>query len=588
MSLPLKTILSSSEKSVRLLAVVLFTLGSTLPFVYALTRLKYVTGWSAWQAIREFNTVYGGMDALKFTLLEAVASSLLTVLIGLPVAWSLSRYKWKRIRMLRALIAVPFVTPSIVAAMGFLSLIRQGGVLTKIGIDLRLETGIVGWFADASGWNHPGHFLALIIAHAWFNLSLMIRFVEPTLSSLDPAWEEQLSMLPQGKSKIARMKYLWIPVIGPAVFCAAALSFLFSFTSFALVKWMTPASHTLESLMAEAGSSAGIVGYRIDSSELIYSVALVQFVILLLTLWITSLLQKKYSQRLSLLTEQGVRKHHGTPSVAAQIVIFFGVMFTLLPFFSVFLSSLQVRKISEGSVERNWTLDGWRTAWGGDMSTMGVAEAMSNSIIYAVCTLLIALPLGWILASTIFQLEQNGWSKTSKLLDLACMLPLAVSALMVGLGVLLGGLRWYPEMFGWFLLPVYPHVLLTVPFVVRVMLPAYHSLDPAFSEQCQMLNLSPLRSWYHGKLMFLRGPAVVAGSLTLAFSLGEFGASWLLVRSGNWDTLSIVVDQLMSRPNFDPLIHTTAMAAATMLMLLTFTLFILAERFRAHDDRSGF
>ena len=588
MSPPLKTILSSSEKSIRLLAVVLFTLGSTLPFVYALTRLKYVTGWSAWQAIREFNTVYGGMDALKFTLLEAVASSLLTVLIGLPVAWCLSRYKWKRIRMLRALIAVPFVTPSIVAAMGFLSLIRQDGVLTKIGIDLRLETGIVGWFADASGWNHPGHFLALIIAHAWFNLSLMIRFVEPTLSSLDPAWEEQLSMLPQGKSRIARMKYLWIPVIGPAVFCAAALSFLFSFTSFALVKWMTPTSHTLESLMAEAGSSAGIVGYRIDSSELIYSVALVQFVILLLTLWITSLLQKKYSQRLSLLSEQGVRKHHGTPSVAAQIVIFFGVMFTLLPFFSVFLSSLQVRKISEGSVERNWTLDGWRTAWGGDMSTMGVAEAMSNSIIYALCTLLIALPLGWILASTIFKLEQNGWSKTSKLLDLACMLPLAVSALMVGLGVLLGGLRWYPEMFGWFLLPVYPHVLLTVPFVVRVMLPAYHSLDPAFSEQCQMLNLSPLRSWYHGKLMFLRGPAVVAGSLTLAFSLGEFGASWLLVRSGNWDTLSIVVDQLMSRPNFDPLIHTTAMAAATMLMLLTFTLFILAERFRAHDDRSGF
>lgn len=588
MSPPLETILSSSEKSVRLLAVVLFTLGSTLPFVYALTRLKYVTGWSAWQAIREFNTVYGGMDALKFTLLEAVASSLLTILIGLPVAWCLSRYKWKRIRMLRALIAVPFVTPSIVAAMGFLSLIRQDGVLTKIGIDLRLETGIVGWFADASGWNHPGHFLALIIAHAWFNLSLMIRFVEPTLSSLDPAWEEQLSMLPQGKSRIARMKYLWIPVIGPAVFCAAALSFLFSFTSFALVKWMTPTSHTLESLMAEAGSSAGIVGYRIDSSELIYSVALVQFVILLLTLWITSLLQKKYSQRLSLLSEQGVRKHHGTPSVAAQIVIFFGVMFTLLPFFSVFLSSLQVRKISEGSVERNWTLDGWRTAWGGDMSTMGVAEAMSNSIIYAVCTLLIALPLGWILASTIFKLEQNGWSKTSKLLDLACMLPLAVSALMVGLGVLLGGLRWYPEMFGWFLLPVYPHVLLTVPFVVRVMLPAYHSLDPAFSEQCQMLNLSPLRSWYHSKLMFLRGPAVVAGSLTLAFSLGEFGASWLLVRSGNWDTLSIVVDQLMSRPNFDPLIHTSAMAAATMLMLLTFTLFILAERFRANDDRSGF
>ena len=585
---PASSILYRSENTLRVFAIFLFTIGSTLPFVYALARLEYVTGWSAWQALTEFKNIYGGMEALKFTLLEAIASSVLTILIGLPVAWCLSRYQWKRIRMLRALIAVPFVTPSIVAAMGFLSLIRQGGLLTKIGIDLRLETGIVGWFAEASGWNHPGHFLALIIAHAWFNLSLMIRFVEPTLSTLDPAWEEQLSMLPGGKSRVSRLKYLWIPVIGPAIFCAAALSFLFSFTSFALVKWLTPTSHTLESLMGDAGSSAGIVGYRIDSSELIYSAAIVQFLILLLTLWITSLLQKRYSERLSLLSEQGVRKHHGTPTKSAQIVILLGVIFTLLPFISVLISSFQVRQISEGSIERNWTLEGWRSAWGGDMSTMGVGEAMSNSIIYATCTLLIALPLGWILASTIFQLEENGWSKTSKLLDLACMLPLAVSALMVGLGVLLGGLRWYPEMFSWFLLPVYPHVLLTVPFVVRVMLPAYQSLDPAFSEQCHMLNLSPARSWYHGKLMFLRGPAVVAGSLTLAFSLGEFGASWLLVRSGTWDTLSIVVDQLMSRPNFDPLIHTTAMAAATMLMLLTFALFVLAERFRAHDDRSGF
>ncbi len=584
----MKTFFFQGEKTLRGLAIFLFAIGSTLPFAYALLRLEFVTGWSAWQALSEFRNIYGAMDALRFTLLEAVASSLLTVLIGLPIAWCLSRYQWKRIRVLRALLAVPFVTPAIVAAMGFLSLIRQDGMLDTIGIDLRLETGIIGWFADVSGWQNPGHFLALIIAHAWFNLSLMIRFVEPTLSSLDPAWEEQLSMLPGGKSRFSRLKYLWIPVVGPAVLCAAALSFLFSFTSFALVKWLTPTSQTLESLMAGAGSSAGIEGYRLDSSELIYSVAILQFLILLMTLWITSLLQKRYSQRLSLLSEHGVRRHHGVPSGTARLIVGFGVVFTMLPFISVLQSSLQVRQISNGSIEHKWTLDGWRNAWDGDLSTMGVGEAMSNSIIYAICTLLIALPLGWILASTIFKLDTSGWVKTSKLLDLLCMLPLAVSALMVGLGVLLGGLRWYPEMFGWFLLPVYPHVLLTVPFVVRVMLPAYHSLDPVYSEQCRMLNLSPIQSWYHGTLMFLRGPAVVAGSLTLAFSLGEFGASWLLVRSGTWDTLSIVVDQLMSRPNFNPLIHPTAMAAATMLMLLTFFLFILAERFRAHDDRSGF
>ena len=190
-----------AQNAVRSLFVGAFIVGASVPFIYALHRLNQVTEWTVFEAVYNFNTVNGATEALRFTLIEALASALLTVLLGLPVAWSLSRYKWKRIRLIRAFLAVPFVTPSIVAAMGFLSLIRDGGILARCGIDLRLETGIVGDFAKLSGWNHPGHFAALILAHAWFNLSLMIRFVEPTLATLDPAWEEQLTMLPDGESQ---------------------------------------------------------------------------------------------------------------------------------------------------------------------------------------------------------------------------------------------------------------------------------------------------------------------------------------------------------------------------------------------------
>ena len=159
---------------------------------------------------------------------------------------------------------------------------------------------------------------------------------------------------------------------------------------------------------------------------------------------------------------------------------------------------------------------------------------------------------------------------------------------MVGLGILLGVLKTMPSLFQWDYLPVVPHVILTVPFVVRVMLPAMRSVEPKWKEQAQILGLSPLRTWYHGYFSFVRGPAVVASSLTMAFSLGEFGASWLLVRSGSWDTLSVLVDTLMSRPKFDPLVQPTAMAAATVLMLLTFVLFFIAERFRPEGDGGGF
>ena len=145
--------------------------------------------------------------------------------------------------------------------------------------------------------------------------------------------------------------------------------------------------------------------------------------------------------------------------------------------------------------------------------------------------------------------------------------PLAISAVMIGLGILLGILRWSPGLFNWFLIPVLPHILLTTPFVVRIMLPAIRSLDNSFEEQAKMLGLSPFRIWLHSKLSFLLGPLAVAGSLTIAFSLGEFGATWILVRSGSWDTLSILVDQLMNQPKFNPLVYPMAMASATVLML---------------------
>ena len=573
----------------RTIAVLAYLTVASLPFIYALGRLQVVTGHSPWEAFWRFSSAYGAMDALSYTLLEATASALLTVCIGLPIAWYLGRYEWRYAGLFRALFSVPFVMPAIVAAMGFLLMIDDEGPLYFIGIDLRTETGIIGQISSLTGWEHPGHFLALILAHAWFNLSLIIRFVEPTLARLDPAWEEQLGLLGQGKNRLGRIRHLWWPVIGPAVLCAASLSFLFSFTSFALVKWLSPFNQTLESLMAAYGGSAGIENYRVDTSEIVMSASLVQFLILLCALWMTSTLQQRHSSRFSLISEGGARAARGAPHWRAKMVVYSGVIFAMGPLFAALLASFRVREgnFADGFTY-NWSLEGWAAAWSGDLATMGINDALVNSLGYAFWTLCIALPTGWMLASTIHGLEMEGRTRLAKALDIATLLPLAVSAVMVGLGILLGVLRLMPELFQWHYLPVLPHVILTTPFIVRIMLPAMRSVEPKWKEQAEVLKLNGFRTWYHGYFAFLRGPAVVASSLTLAFSLGEFGASWLLVRAGSWDTLSVVVDQLMSRPKFDPLVQPAAMAAACVLMFTTFVLFLCAEKFRHEGEGGGF
>ena len=576
------------QKIIAISAVVIFAVLSFMPLFFAIKRLQTVTGVSVFSAISTFFDRPANLESLSFTLVEASVSALATVLIGLPIAWHLARSEWKHVRLVRALLAVPFVTPAIVAAMGFLALISEGGLLWSMGIDLRLETGIIGVMAETFGWQHPGHFIALILAHAWFNLSLVIRFVEPPLATFDPRWEEQLSLLPGGNSRINRLRNLWIPFIGPAILCSAVMTFLFSFTSFALVKWLTPFSTTMESSMANMGGAAGIMGYRVDASMVILSTSAVQFLILMITLILLTMLQRRNNSRVSMISENVARNNRGKLSNIGKITIFSGLIFTLAPMISILFASFRIRSsIGNGQFTERYSFDAWVAAWQGDLSYVSASEALSNSLIYAVVTLLVSLPLGWILSSTIHSLEKSNRMKLAKFVDVLSMLPLAISAVMVGLGILLGILRYNSSLFSFFLIPVLPHIMLTTPFVVRIMTPAMRAIDPAFEQQAKLLNLSPLQCWWHGRLSFLRGPAIVAASLTLAFSLGEFGASWILVRTGSWDTLSILVDQLMSRPKFDPMVQPVAMATASMLMILTFILFVIAERFRPKGDGGG-
>ena len=574
--------------STQWMVIFVFASAIVLPLLYAIMRLEAVTGTNSLDSIITFFEQPSLQEALRFTILESIFSVILTLAIGLPLAWQLGRYEWKHISIIRSLLSIPFVMPAIVAAMGFLALIDQGGPLQKLGIDLRSESGFIGSISSATGFENSGHFIALIVAHAWFNISLIVRMVEPTLSTMDPRWEEQMSLLPAGSTWLGRVKNLWLPFIGPAVACASALCFVFSFTSFALVKWLTPNNSTLESLMAESGGTAGIYNYRVDTSEIVLAICLVQLIILVMALGLTSRLQRKHSLRHSMVSESSARSTRGKPTILGKVIILIGLVFTLLPLVLVTFSSFIVRKVDDGNISNEFTFDAWIAVFEGDNSTIGLQEALSNSLIYAMVTLIFSITIGWVMASSIHRLEQSGNKKLAKIVDLISLAPLAISAVMIGLGILLGILRWSPSLFNWFLIPVLPHILLTTPFVVRIMLPAIRSLDDSFEEQAKMLGLSPFRIWLHSKLSFLLGPLAVAGSLTIAFSLGEFGATWILVRSGSWDTLSILVDQLMNQPKFNPLVYPMAMASATVLMILTFILFLLAEKVRPSGEGSGF
>jgi thiamine transport system permease protein len=156
---------------------------------------------------------------------------------------------------------------------------------------------------------------------------------------------------------------------------------------------------------------------------------------------------------------------------------------------------------------------------------------------------------------------------------------------MVGLGSLLGLLRFAPDLIASPVLLPMAHATLVLPVVVRVLLPSMRALPDDLEEQAATLGLGPWRRWSLVRWPMLRPAAVVAAGLALAFSLGEFGASWILVRSTGSTTLAVLVDAWLARPGFDATTRPAAMAVASVLGVLAAAVMLTVERWR--DDRMG-
>jgi thiamine transport system permease protein len=131
-------------------------------------------------------------------------------------------------------------------------------------------------------------------------------------------------------------------------------------------------------------------------------------------------------------------------------------------------------------------------------------------------------------------------------LDTGLMLPIGTSAVTIGFGMLITfdtpPVDWRAE---WWIVPV-GHALVAVPFVVRVTLGVLRSLDPRLADAAATLGASPVRAWREITVPHLWRPLVAGGGLAAAISLGEFGATSFLSRSGQ-ETMPIAIERLLGR-----------------------------------------
>jgi thiamine transport system permease protein len=156
------------------------------------------------------------IEVVWFTLWQAALSTLVTLLIAIPGAYLLYRKSFPGQGLVKALITVPFVLPSIVVAVGF--------TVFRNAHDFWIDLGLT-FLADPVYW--------IIGAHVFVNYSIAVRTIGAVWATMDSEIEEAAEI--DGAGRLEALLAISLPQLRPALFSAAALVFLFSVTSFGIV-----------------------------------------------------------------------------------------------------------------------------------------------------------------------------------------------------------------------------------------------------------------------------------------------------------------------------------------------------------------
>ena len=235
-------------------------------------------------------------------------------------------------------------------------------------------------------------------------------------------------------------------------------------------------------------------------------------------------------------------------------------------------------------IDGRYSTHGWRSLDASEVRPglgLGVdpVDALTRSLTTAGWATLFSVVIG---AAAVIAIEALG--RSGRVLDTGLMLPLGTSAVTIGFGMLITfdtpPVDWRAE---WWLVPV-GHALVALPFVVRTALTVLRSVPADLRNAAATLGASPIRAWATTTLPFLRRPFVVGAGLAAAISLGEFGATSFLSRSGQ-DTMPLAIERLLGRTG--GVFQAQAFALSTILAAATIVLVLFVDRFGGKELRAA-
>ena len=472
------------------------------------------------------NPIY--LEGLLNSVKIAICSTLVAIVISLPLAWLSDRFEFAGKKYLTGALLLPMILAPFVGALGMQCIFGRYGAFNT----LLEHFGLFGpgegpdWFA--------GGFWGVVIMEALHLFPILYLNIVAAFANVDPMLLEASADL--GCTGFRRFRKVMLPLIMPGVFAGGSLVFIWAFTELG-----TP-------LMFNFDRSTAVQIYsginEIGSNPMPYALVLVMMVLSALMYIIAKVCFGRNSYAMMSKAGRATATTHLTGIKALPVVLAFGAigLFSLLPHLGV-LGLAVCNTWYRSILPSGLTTAHFEAALGHSLTVPSIV----NSLRYAVFAVIVALLLGIFSAVVIVR----GKGKFRWLLDTLIMLPLAVPGLVLAFGYV--AMSQKGCLFHCFdpienptVLLVLAYAVRRLPYVVRAAVAGLQQTSVSYEEAAASLGATPLVSFRRITVPLITANLIAGGILAFSFSMLEVSDSLILAQKAAYFPITKAIYELSS------------------------------------------
>jgi len=511
---------------------------------------------SGFQNLSGFANIFSNklyFQIFAFTIGQALLSTLLTLLIGIPIGYIFGKYNFRGRKIFLTLFTIPFILPSVLVGMGFLVIFGTEGL-----------------------FNVP--LLSILLAHAFYNIPLVIHYFSAYYQNFDRNLVDAAKTL--GSNSFTTMMRIYLPIFLQPILTAALLTFNFSFLSFGIIQLLGAGKiATIETLIFADY-------YNIGNNQAI-ALAILQLLVTIAYILIYLLLMRtNVGKEKAMTTEVQPREQLNLKKFFKKFsgyllggAFLFGLLLELAPMISILVYAF-LEPYTNSFTFSNFV--GIFSLEKIGLVGASIPKTILNSLLFALGGSLIATLFAII---TVVALGKQRRAKKSVSVEMITYIPLAISSVTLSIGILqtFVGLDLFAN-HPWLFI-IISHGLIGFPFVTRALLNGLNTIDPEIEETARTLGAKWFYKFRKIYLPLLL-PSFVAG-LALAFglSLGEFTIASFFARNYTDSGLATLTVALYLLRNNRHLGYPRAIGA--ILLLLSYVSFFLIELLGGREKTSS-